>query len=361
MTEDNQTYLLREYERVIVKTLLPVDIFLSIVFMTGIIGNTFVIFIFATKMRKDKKGARYFIPILALSDLMVCLTSEIYTLSDSLHWMSFHSDGLCKTSLFFLLQTMMTSDAFLLAIAVQRFVKICRPTAKQMTLFWRRITIVLVIASNTSYSIPTAIVSGVQKSSVFYMNMNITGKSCATGNNQYPRFQLIYSGVLIFIIFAHIVVTAGLYTPIALVIYRRFRKRHIQRTRISMPKVGKLESNKTPGKASSITPKGEDSAQLARQKPQCDRPSKTNFNLMFFVIIFVYLVSYIPTAVVLIYVTLDDTIWTTSSYGEIRSYFFLIKTYVFNHVANPFVYAYFDSEIRSHMTCLLCQRSRTLS
>ena len=346
--EDNHTYLLREFERDIIKTLVPVDIFLSIVLIVGIIGNIFVIFIFATKMRKDKKGARYFIPIFAVSDLMVCIASEINTISESLHWTSFHLDMLCKTLMFFLLQTMMTSSSFLLAIAVQRFIKICRPTAKQMTLFWRRITIVLVIVANTSYSIPTAIVSGVQETSVVYNNISITGE---TGNNKYPRFQLIYGGILILIIVTNIVATAGLYTPIALVIYRRFRKRHIQRTSVE-----ETEIRRTSGKISVRIANGVASGQLTRQKPKRDRQSQTNFNVMFFVIIFIYLVSYIPTAVVLIYVTVDDAIWTTSSYGEIRSYFFLIRTYVFNHAANPFVYAYFDSKIKSHMMCLLSPR-----
>ena len=340
-------------------TLLPVDIFLSIVLMVGIIGNIFVIFIFATKMRKDKKEARYFIPILALSDVMVCITSLIDIISNTLHWTSFHSDVLCKTLVFSLLQTMMMSDAFLLAIAVQRFVKICRPTAKQMTLFWRRIAIVLVIVTNTLYSIPTAIVSGVQESAVVYKNMNITVEGCATGNNQFPRLQLIYYSILIFIFVANIVVTAGLYTPIALVIYRRFRIRRIQSAGINMPSYEESETDKTSGNASVSIANGDDSAKLTRQNHIHDKQSKTNFNLMFFVIIFAYLVSYIPTAVVLIYVTLDDTIWATSSYGEIRSYFFLIRTYVFNHAANPFVYAYFDSEIRSHMMFLLCPRSGT--
>ena len=349
--EDNHTYLLREYERDIIKMLVPVDIFLSIVLMVGIIGNIFVIFIFATKMRKDKKGARYFIPILAVSDLMVCIASEINTISESLHWTSFHSDMLCKTLMFFLLQTIMTSSAFLLAIAVQRFIKICRPTAKQMTLFWRRITIIFVIVANTSYSIPTAIVSGVQETSVVYNNISITGEGCSTGNNKYPRFQLIYGGILILIIVTNIVTTAGLYTPIALVIYRRFRKQYIQRTSIE-----ETEIRRTSGKISVRIANGVASAQLTPQKPKRDRQSQTNFNVMFFVIIFIYLISYIPTAVVLIYVTMDDTMWATSSYGEIRSYFFLIRTYVFNHAANPFVYAYFDSEIKSHMMCLLFPR-----
>ena len=212
---------------------------------------------------------------------------------------------------------MTTSNSFLLAVAVQRFIKICRPTAKQMTLYWRRTTVVLVIVTNTLYSIPSVFVSGVQKTSVVYRNVSLIGETCTTANHQYPLLQLIYYGILVVILVANIMLTLGLYTPIACVIYRRFQRR----TGTSVPNIDR------------------------------SRGSKTKFNVMFLVIISVYVVSYIPTAVMITYVTLDSEVWATSSYDEIRSYKFLIRTFVFNHAANPFIYAYFDSEIRSHMTC----------
>ena len=223
LMEDNHTNLILEYNRDIAIASLPVDILLSVVLVVGIIGNVFVIFIFATKMRKDQRGSRYFIPIVAFFDLLVCVLSLIYFISTTLHWTTFRSDELCKTMTFFLVQTMMISDAFLLAISVQRFIKICRPAAKQMTLYWRRVTVVLVIATNTLYSIPTAVVSGVQDSPVIYRNVNITGKGCSTTNNEYSLFQLIYYGVVMFILVTNIAVTCGLYTPIACIIYRRSR------------------------------------------------------------------------------------------------------------------------------------------
>ena len=328
--EENHTYLIQEYGRDIARALLPIDILLSVVLVAGIIGNTFVIFIFATKMRKDKKASRYFIPILAFWDLMVCIMSEIRFISNSQHWSSFHSDELCKTLMFFLVQTIMTSDAFILAIAVQRFIKICRPTATQMTLYWRRVTVVLVIVTNTLYSIPHAVISGVQETSAVYRNVNIIGEGCATANNQYPLFQMISYCMLMFILVANIGTTFGLYVPIGCVIYRRFRKRRIQqRPRSDLPPNDK------------------------------NKPSKTKFNLMFLVIISAYAVAYLPTAVMISYVTLDDTLWATSSNVEFRSYVFLFRTYVFNHAVNPFVYAYFDSEIRSHMICSFHRSSNT--
>ena len=328
--EENHTNLILEYGREIAIASLPVDILLSVVLVVGIVGNVFVIFIFATKMRKDQRGSRYFIPIVAFCDLLVCVLSLIYFISTTLHWTTFRSDELCKTMTFFLVQTMMISDAFLLAISVQRFIKICRPTAKQMTLYWRRITVVLVIITNTLYSIPTAVVSGVQDSPVVYRNVNITGEGCSTTNNKYPLFQLIYYGVVMFILVTNIVATCGLYTPIACIIYRRSRSYRLpQRTETNVP------SSETSGQP------------------------RTNFNLMFFVIITVYALSYLPTAIMITYVILDDTIWATSSYGEIRTYKFFGRTYIFNHVANPFIYAYFDSAIRSHMTCSFCPSSKT--
>ena len=213
--EENHTYPLQEYGRDIARALMPIDILLSVVLVAGIIGNVFVIFIFSTKMREDKKASRYFIPILAFWDLMVCIMSQIHFISDSLHWTSFHSDELCKILTFFFFQTIMTSDAFILTIAVQRFIKVFRATAKQiMTLYWRRVTVVLVIASNTLYSIPTAIVSGVQESSVVYRNVNITIQGCALANDQYQLFQMISYCILMVILVANIGVTFGLYVRV---------------------------------------------------------------------------------------------------------------------------------------------------
>ena len=384
--EGNYTYLLGEYSKDIVNALLPMNILFSIILVSGVIGNVFVIFIYATKMRKDQRESRYFIPVLAFYDLMTCVTSWIYFLSNTFFWASFRSDELCKTLLLFLVQTMMTSDAFLLVVAVQRYIKICRPHAKQMSLFWRRLTIALVIATNIFYSIPTAIVSGVQESPVVYRNVTISGEGCSTGNKRYPLFQLIYYAIVMFILVANIVVTAGMYTPIACVIFRRSRKRRIQ-NRIGIDNVyvedsetcsrdTTLNVKPTVGSSKKMSSRNkslkcihhykEDSAtakenpeQLTRNNHFHHRQAKSNFNVMFFVIIFVYMVTYVPTAVMLTYVTLDDTIWTRSSYDAISFYTFLMRSYTINHAANPFIYVYFDSKLRSYVRSLFCSYCAT--
>ena len=379
--DGNDTYLLQEYSREIIRVLLPIDILCSIILLTGVIGNIFVIFIYAIKMRKDQRESRYFIPILAFYDLMVCIISEIYFLSKTFFWATFYSDELCKTLLFFLLQTVMTSDAFLLVIAVQRYIMICRPLGKQMTLFWRRITIALVVAANIAYSIPMTIVSGVQETPLVYRNVNISGERCSLGNEKFPLFQLIYSGIVMIIVVANIVVTAAMYTPITCVIYRRLRNRHgLRRTGSTVSssitsgsaettfvtQTNSAGSRKTLSKtedyrisstsrnsiASSAITKVNDQVQSKTNENKRNRRSKTNFNMMFFVIITVYVVSYVTTAIRLTVLQYDDTV---SSDHAIRFYTFLRRIYVFNHVANPFIYAYFDSGVRSYLTYLFCK------
>ena len=358
--DGNNTYLIEEYGSDIVSAFLPIDVIFSIILVAGIIGNMFVIFIYAIKMRKDKRESRYFIPVLAFYDLLVCILSETYNLSKTFFWATFPSDEICKTLIFFLAQAMFTSNTFLLAIAVQRYIKICRPFAKQMTLFWRRITMAVVIVTNILVSIPTSVVSGVQDLPVVYRNTNITGKGCSTGNEIYPKFQLIYYAIMLVFLFANIAITAGMYTPVACVIYRRFRKRRSQsRTEIGLRSVEESDSREDTlstmyqnSKASQNTTTGKDPAKSTKTKVNHRGAPKTNFNLMFFVIIFAYVVAYVPTSVILTYDTVDDTIWTRNPYGVITIYTFLKRLYVFNHAANPFIYTYFDSEFRSHITYL---------
>ena len=368
------------------RAFLPVNILYSITLVAGFIGNIFVISIYATKMRKNQRESRYFIPVLASYDLMVCILSEIYFLSNTFFKASFRSDELCKILLFFLVQTMMTSDAFLLAIAIQRYTKICRPLGRQMTLFWRRLAVALIVTANIMYSVPTAFVSGVQEFQVDYRNMTITGKSCSTGNNRYPLFQLVYYGIIMLILVVNIVVTAGMYTPIALVIYRTFGRRNAQQrtesssedlesncshdtssnstvtTRYSEnkpPKVNTFSTSRIEGAKISVIGKDYRQTRIQQNKRKASKKEKlpkTNFNMMFFGIIFVYVVAYIPTAVVLTYATLDDTIWTKNSYDVITFYTFLIRSYAFNHAANPFIYVYFDIKLRVHVKQLFCRK-----
>ncbi|KAK3094113.1 hypothetical protein FSP39_024258 [Pinctada imbricata] len=346
--ENSTIDLAVEYGMDVSRTLIPNTVIFSVVLFIGVICNLFVLIVYSSMMRKDQMESRYFIPILSLYDLLVCLVSGTYFILDTQLWIAFESDVLCKIILFFVGHTMMTSDSFLLAIAVQRYVKICRPLGKQMTLFWRRLTVFLVIFLNFLYSIPTAVVSGVKDLELVYKGVNISGPSCFTGSQRYPLFQLVYYSILIFIVIFNIVITAGLYTPIACVIYKKFHKKGRKRNENEVDSNSKETEFTNEGHVSDEGGKIHNKISRGTIKKSTKRriTPEANFNLMFFTIITVYVLSYVPTCVMLVVVSLDDMFWINLPINEFGVYNWLIRSYAFNHAINPFIYAYFDIGFR---------------
>ncbi|KAK3093038.1 hypothetical protein FSP39_010373 [Pinctada imbricata] len=356
--ENSTVNLAENYGKDVARSLIPNTVIFSTVLFVGAICNFLVLIVYSSMMKKEQMESRYFIPILSLYDLLVCLVSGTYFILDTHLWIAFESNMLCKIILFLVGHTMMTSDSFLLAIAVQRYVKICRPLGKQMTLFWRRLTVFLVIFLNFVYTIPTIVVSGVKDLELVYKGVNISGPSCFTGNQRYPLFQLVYYSIMIVIVISNIVITAGLYTPIGCVIYKTFHKKG--RTRNDKDAYSNSKETKD-GHASDEGCKNNIKTTRGTIKKSTKRrvTPETNFNLMFCTIITVYVLSYVPTCVMLVVVSLDELFWINLPIAEFGLYNWLIRSYAFNHAMNPFIYAYFDIGFR-HSAVSIFKRKKTV-
>ena len=209
-------------------------LYYSIVVLSGIVGNSFVLFMYLVKMRKKEIKTRYFIPILAVFDLLMCVLAGIFVIENYAPVIGiFFNDGRCKALYFFLAFAMMTSNALLLTIAIQRYLKVCRPLGKQLNLFSRRLATVIVIAASIICALPTLIVTGVTSSyDVEYginISVNISTPSCGPANQEYPMFLLVpvYYTVIFVIGASNFMVTIGMYTPIMFAIYRHFQKRNV--------------------------------------------------------------------------------------------------------------------------------------
>ena len=148
MDTNESLYLQQEYSDAIEHTLLANVIVKSAILCVGVLGNLTVLIMYCTKMDGYLTEPRYFIPILAFYDLLACISAVVYIFIETYMWISFTSDILCKVLIAFSENTTLTSTAFLMVISIQRYVKICRPHSKQMTLFWRRFTVVCVILIN---------------------------------------------------------------------------------------------------------------------------------------------------------------------------------------------------------------------
>ena len=182
----DKTSLRQEYGELIIATLLPNTTIQCTILCIGVIGNLLVLIMYCTKMNKEQTESRYFIPVLAVYDLLACVSATVYFVSETYMWISYRSDVLCKAVIFASGNTVITSTAFLVVIAIQRYRKICCPHSKQMTLFWRRLAVVFTILANLLYSAPSLVLSGVAELSLEYKNANISGTSCFTGTNKFP-------------------------------------------------------------------------------------------------------------------------------------------------------------------------------
>ena len=339
--------------------LLPYTIIYSIVVVSGIVGNSFVVSMYLVKMRRKEMETRYFIPILAVFDLLMCVLAGIFVIENYVPVIGiFFSDGRCKALYFFLAFAMMTSNALLLTIAIQRYLKVCRPLGKQMNLFSRRLTTVVVITTSIIYALPTLIVTGVTSSyDVEYgmnISVNISSPSCGPANQEYPMFQLVYYTVLFVIGASNLLVTIGMYTPIMFAIYRHFHKRNAH----LKPKDDdyKMAIQGKEQKDMRVTLQDQEGKNDLQNKKNSGAYKKTripttNFNMMFFFIILIYIVAYVPTMVIVILLSQVKIVY----FGLFR---FLSGFYVINHAANPFVYAYFDMQMRQKVTSLCSRNNR---
>ena len=355
----------------------------SIVTISGIVGNVFILIMYSIQSWNNQMESRYFIPKLAFYDLIVCLMYLIFgVISNYAKEILFYSEGLCKFLYFSTFFSTMTSNAFLLAISVQRFLMICRPLGRQMDLFRRRIVAALVIIINIVLSVPEIFVAGHEVGTRLYKEkLEKVTIRCSLSNQQYPTFQIIYHSFVILVWISYLIATIGMYAPIICVIYRHFkqrmnktdesdvtiskedyrtRKEHInvadhmeKRDKVSehssSTDVKLSQTEKVASEESNESKRNKDTGVVPMRKPtKKAKTPVTNFNMMFFTIIFIYVLAYVPTIVMIILTSLDyfkDTV-LIENYGILD---LLVRFYVVNHAANPFVYAFFDLQMRKRI------------
>ena len=363
---------------------LPYAIIYVLIVSSGIVGNSFVLFMYLVKMRRSQIETRFFIPILAVFDLILCLFAATFVIMNYVPSTGPINNVRCKTVYFFLAFAMITSNALLLTIAIQRYLKVCRPLGKQMTLFWRRFATAIIILTSIIYATPHLLISGLRTINIEYNEINISIVYCDTANGQYPTFQLSYYLFLLGIGTANLLITVGMYIPIMCAIYRHFHSRSIdpiaidgdytmviqdrnpdakqkfQTAKTDMSKVretglGKDGRNRLQEMWENIKHPDRKANQPSKQLQKKSRTPTTNFNMMFFFIILIYVIAYVPTMIIIILLSQEQLNIFSSDLAWLR---FLVGFYVINHAANPFVYAYFDMQMRKKVVGIFRRKNR---
>ncbi|XP_022327225.2 tachykinin-like peptides receptor 86C [Crassostrea virginica] len=323
--------------------LLPTVVFQGIVCFVGLVGNLLVLLVYTLRM-KGNRDDRYFIPILAVFDLIASTVASVFYVYESIFFVDFPSSTLCKGMLYTMTATSGLSALLLIAIAVQRYLKICKPFGKQMTESKRRLCLGLIVGFSVLYSAPVLLFSGNMKVDGVFEGRNVTGLTCFTGAGNYPTYEAVYYYVIFILMVTNILTVGVLYIPIGVVVYRHNKVRKTRQRQsfdVHSIQFDSLSDHKTSQTSSTDI-----------LKPRPPREGGINFNLMFFVIIVCYLISYTPTCIFLIISKLSPELWFNISAAEMIVFFTLQRFYVINHVVNPIIYGYFDMKFRADILSL---------
>ena len=152
-------HLIEEFNAEYANILWPNTLFNVVCLVTGIFGNGYVLYVNKFKLNQNSES-RYFIPHLASIDASASLVTCLWFIISNFH-MYFPWTGPCKGLHFGANAAAFMSAFLLLAIAVQRYTK-SKPQGRQFNLFWRRVSIIVIIIASFVLSVPMVFVSGVQ-------------------------------------------------------------------------------------------------------------------------------------------------------------------------------------------------------
>ncbi|XP_076434645.1 arg8-vasotocin receptor-like [Babylonia areolata] len=128
-------------------------VYLSLAIAVGVPGNLLVLVAYAVV--KVKTSCDWYILHIAVLDLIVCLFRvPTHLAMETGHWRQHGSDALCKF-VYWLSQSVITASVILFAfIAIDRYIKVCKPTV-QITARFSRNCVVLISGLSLLSALPT--------------------------------------------------------------------------------------------------------------------------------------------------------------------------------------------------------------
>lgn len=345
------------------RTLVPVVAYAVLMMTVGISGNIVVCYVYSNNSKNTT--SKYFIRCLAFLDLtscVVCIPLEISMLRLPL---SFDIPELCKLLRFVRSTTSIGSGIILLAIAIDRYIKICRPIETPIAVkSARRVcTVACVIA--VVFSCPSLIIFG-SKGLEFY---KIAETSCSTAESlQGTIYPTLYYSFLFFLFFVTSTCLAVLYSFVAIKVIKHRTMRTLPSS--TMISVSQSENrNISTGSDNAEKPKLENitagslprkSSLLFQTKTSSIIPVPLNMRrsgsklifrhrttIMLIMITAIYFFSMVPYIAVMVYRSIVPNFEDTLDIPGQIIYNICLLSYFLSSCINPFIYGFCSQHFRS--------------
>ncbi|KAL3891732.1 hypothetical protein ACJMK2_003981 [Sinanodonta woodiana] len=400
-------YSLEEINDKVAHIYLAPIIFVGILMVIGVVGNGLVLYIYSLKFKSSSH--RVFIIVLSFVDLVTCSIGMPFVIVDFRYSLIFYFVSICKT-LRFVNYFMSLSSAFILiAIAVDRYRKICLPWRKQMSLYLVRISCCISLVLGFAVSWPAPVLFGYNTVQIGYGNL--TGASCQTDDKYKNKpYQAYFNITLLFILFGVFLSLTTLYSLIGRQIYYQGRNARGRMKRNSSQAALNLQQIQTAGNENnSIEKDRKDSSinkqycteketgltitinstslsrtndsstsntgckkkrirhrttrQYSRNIDSLEKCAQRKYRRLFrttfmmFVISVVFFISYFPHIFLHVATFVNQDFVLSMSNAEYATYVVFLYSFFINNVANPFIYGMFDSKFRKEIMYLWMRAS----
>ena len=298
-----------------IKKLLPPIVYLSILLVVGIPSNLTVILIYWK--RYPKSVYRTIIWTLGLTDLVFCTFAIPFNLVRIIRYYTFYNEWICKCFTTLILFNIFFSSHLLLILSIHRFRQVCLPLKSQIKPSTIRYWIAVGFIFAVIFDIPEFILQPVDQ---IQLGHNITGFVCAVSfkNSVYAE---IYNGFSTCLFGAYALTLLLLYLLIGRKMYLQRKSKRCIRTN--------------------------------------DDELSSKITKIAITVSIVFALSYVPLFVLklLVDVIRQESV-STSVFAVLK---ILERSYAINHVANPFIYAFFDSRFRCLFKSLFTDPHRLMT
>ncbi|OWF50499.1 gastrin/cholecystokinin type B receptor-like [Mizuhopecten yessoensis] len=350
---ENQT-ILDQWNSEFVHALWSDTLFLVLYIVIGVVGNSLVIIVYTLRFR-NKSEERFFIPYLAVIDLVACVVCSTFGIAVNQYAVTFTNGGACKAFWLFSLFTTGCSIFTLLVIAVHRYQKICRPFQAQMSLKRKKLSLIGCIAASILLSLPALVFYGT--SPVKHPEHNIMGTRCANIRGPWSKAVAVaYKGVILLVCLGVLVSLIVLYSLIGRAVFKRIKLNKKRQIQTSVPTVSSsvISSDNSTAYAESVT---EDERKLTSRTIPNVTPRKKNIpgyrlSMMFMLITAVFVLCFIPKLAMMVFESKNEMFWLTLDTSGYGAYRFLYTMYIINSIINPVIYGFFDKTFRQELASL---------
>ncbi|XP_062567304.1 orexin receptor type 2-like [Saccostrea cucullata] len=371
MEEIEARMLLHKMNDELAMRYLPVIMYMLILMLMGIFGNILVCCVYCSK--PTKTSSHYFILNLAVLDLLTCIIGMPTEVTDLRYPYMFYAPAACKLLRFVESVSIIGSSITLIAVAFDRYYRICK-LGRQISVKKSKIICVISVIIGLLSSWPACILFG--EKTIELGIPGIKGVDCSTDDSvRHTIYPTLYYGFLFLLFILCLVFFTVIYAKIGAVIWKR-KKARIGEPISATPNGRALNDSNTPSDQISTDPISTEMssdhegyhdkrASSGSKHAFGKRNSRNNVRVtrttvVLFAVTVAYVISFLPFLIVMVVRSVAKNFEENLSPEAEVAYKFSTKSYFINNAINPVIYSFLNINFRKDIKtifkkcCIAC-------